>query len=111
MVFVRQASGLPASSLLPPHSHDGTDSPADSDDIIVVLNNFKSRIIKVKVCSRARFRSKWNKPPFSLIISHSEFFDWKIAFQVQKKQDKLDEELLSDGTEENDTGFWKSLTR
>ncbi|KAG7229211.1 hypothetical protein INR49_013154 [Caranx melampygus] len=60
------------------YSHDGTDSPADSDDVIVVLNNFKSRIIKVK---------------------------------VQKKPDKFNEELLSDGTEENDTGFWNSLTR
>ncbi|XP_074465883.1 UDP-glucose:glycoprotein glucosyltransferase 1 isoform X1 [Sebastes fasciatus] len=60
------------------YSHDGTDSPAESDDIIVVLNNFKSRIIKVK---------------------------------VQKKPDKFNEELLSDVTEENDTGFWKSLTR
>ncbi|XP_077476984.1 UDP-glucose:glycoprotein glucosyltransferase 1 [Stigmatopora argus] len=61
------------------YSHDGTDSPADSDDIIVVLNNFKSRIIKVK---------------------------------VQKKADKFNEELLSDGSaEENDSGFWKSLTR
>ncbi|KAM8834331.1 UDP-glucose:glycoprotein glucosyltransferase 1 isoform 1-T1 [Synchiropus picturatus] len=60
------------------YSHDGTDSPTDSDDLIVVLNSFKSRIIKVK---------------------------------VQKKPDKFQEELLSDGTEENDTGFWKSLTR
>lgn len=60
------------------YSHDGTDSPADSDDIIVVLNNFKTRIIKVK---------------------------------VQKKPDKFNEELLSDVTEENDAGFWKSLTR
>ncbi|XP_028995907.1 UDP-glucose:glycoprotein glucosyltransferase 1 isoform X2 [Betta splendens] len=60
------------------YSHDGTDSSADSDDVIVVLNNFKGRIIKVK---------------------------------VQKKPDKIGEELLSDGTEENDTGFWKSLTR
>ncbi|XP_012736496.2 UDP-glucose:glycoprotein glucosyltransferase 1 isoform X1 [Fundulus heteroclitus] len=60
------------------YSHDGTDSPSDSDDIIVVLNNFKSRIIKVK---------------------------------VQKKPDKFNEELLSDGTEEDDDGFWKSLTR
>ncbi|MED6294215.1 UDP-glucose:glycoprotein glucosyltransferase 1 [Characodon lateralis] len=60
------------------YSHDGADSPSDSDDLVVVLNNFKSRIIKVK---------------------------------VQKKPDKFNEELLSDGTEENDTGFWKSLTR
>ncbi|XP_034050699.1 UDP-glucose:glycoprotein glucosyltransferase 1 [Thalassophryne amazonica] len=60
------------------YSHDGTDSPADSDDIIIMLNNFKSKIIKVK---------------------------------VQKKPDKFNEELLSDGTEENDSGFWNSLTR
>uniref|UniRef100_A0A673I701 UDP-glucose ceramide glucosyltransferase-like 1 n=1 Tax=Sinocyclocheilus rhinocerous TaxID=307959 RepID=A0A673I701_9TELE len=31
------------------YSHDGTDSPAEADDLIVVLNNFKSKIIKVKV--------------------------------------------------------------
>ncbi|XP_076013398.1 UDP-glucose:glycoprotein glucosyltransferase 1 [Genypterus blacodes] len=60
------------------YSHDGTDSPADSDDIVVVLNNFKSRIVKVK---------------------------------VQKKPNKFGEELLSDGTEEVDSGFWQSLTR
>uniref|UniRef100_A0A673IAN2 UDP-glucose ceramide glucosyltransferase-like 1 n=1 Tax=Sinocyclocheilus rhinocerous TaxID=307959 RepID=A0A673IAN2_9TELE len=30
------------------YSHDGTDSPAEADDLIVVLNNFKSKIIKVK---------------------------------------------------------------
>ncbi|XP_034145677.1 UDP-glucose:glycoprotein glucosyltransferase 1 isoform X2 [Esox lucius] len=60
------------------YSHDGTDSPADADDLVVVLNNFKSRIIKVK---------------------------------VQKKPEKFEEELLSDGTPENDSGFWGSLTR
>ncbi|KAM6973039.1 UDP-glucose:glycoprotein glucosyltransferase 1 [Aplochiton taeniatus] len=60
------------------YSHDGTDSPADADDLVVVLNNFKTRVIKVK---------------------------------VQKKPDKFSEELLSDGTQENDSGFWESLTR
>uniref|UniRef100_A0A672T8Z2 UDP-glucose ceramide glucosyltransferase-like 1 n=1 Tax=Sinocyclocheilus grahami TaxID=75366 RepID=A0A672T8Z2_SINGR len=30
------------------YSHDGTDSPAEADDLIVVLNTFKSKIIKVK---------------------------------------------------------------
>ncbi|KAJ8357028.1 hypothetical protein SKAU_G00198220, partial [Synaphobranchus kaupii] len=60
------------------YSHEGTDSPSESDDLIVVLNNFKSKIIKVK---------------------------------VQKKPDKMNEELLSDGTPENDSGFWGSLTR
>ncbi|TSS97504.1 UDP-glucose:glycoprotein glucosyltransferase 1 [Bagarius yarrelli] len=60
------------------YSHDGTDSPADSDELIVVLNNFKSKIIKVK---------------------------------VQKKPDMMNEELLSDGSSEDDSGFWQSLTR
>ncbi|KAF4089528.1 hypothetical protein AMELA_G00068190 [Ameiurus melas] len=60
------------------YSHDGTDSPADAEDLIVVLNNFKSKIIKVK---------------------------------VQKKPDMMNEELLSDSSSENDSGFWQSLTR
>uniref|UniRef100_A0AAY4AMJ7 UDP-glucose ceramide glucosyltransferase-like 1 n=1 Tax=Denticeps clupeoides TaxID=299321 RepID=A0AAY4AMJ7_9TELE len=60
------------------YSHDGTDSPTDADDLIVVLNNFKSKIIKVK---------------------------------VQKKPDRMNEELLSEGSSENDSGFWESLTR
>ncbi|XP_016329532.1 UDP-glucose:glycoprotein glucosyltransferase 1-like [Sinocyclocheilus anshuiensis] len=60
------------------YSHDGTDSPAEADDLIVVLNNFKSKIIKVK---------------------------------VQKKPDMMKEELLSDDTHENDSGFWTSITR
>lgn len=30
-------------------SHDGTDSPPDAGEVVVVLNNFKSKIIKVKV--------------------------------------------------------------
>uniref|UniRef100_A0A8C1PJZ5 UDP-glucose ceramide glucosyltransferase-like 1 n=1 Tax=Cyprinus carpio TaxID=7962 RepID=A0A8C1PJZ5_CYPCA len=34
------------------YSHDGTDSPAEADDLIVVLNTFKSKIIKVKVSNR-----------------------------------------------------------
>uniref|UniRef100_A0A8C4X676 UDP-glucose ceramide glucosyltransferase-like 1 n=1 Tax=Erpetoichthys calabaricus TaxID=27687 RepID=A0A8C4X676_ERPCA len=60
------------------YSHEGTDSPTDADDLIVVLNNFKSKIIKVK---------------------------------VQKKPDKINDELLNDGSHENDSGFWESLTR
>uniref|UniRef100_A0A669EAF0 UDP-glucose ceramide glucosyltransferase-like 1 n=1 Tax=Oreochromis niloticus TaxID=8128 RepID=A0A669EAF0_ORENI len=44
------------------YSHDGTDSPADSDDIVVVLNNFKSRIIKVKVGSLAMHGGKTEEP-------------------------------------------------
>uniref|UniRef100_A0A452IPI4 UDP-glucose glycoprotein glucosyltransferase 1 n=1 Tax=Gopherus agassizii TaxID=38772 RepID=A0A452IPI4_9SAUR len=31
------------------YSHDGTDSPPDANEVTVVLNNFKSKIIKVKV--------------------------------------------------------------
>ncbi|XP_066475545.1 UDP-glucose:glycoprotein glucosyltransferase 1 isoform X2 [Tiliqua scincoides] len=58
------------------YSHDGTDSPPDASDVVVVLNNFKSKIIKVK---------------------------------VQKKLDMINEDLLSDGTSENESGFWESL--
>uniref|UniRef100_A0A669QV82 UDP-glucose ceramide glucosyltransferase-like 1 n=1 Tax=Phasianus colchicus TaxID=9054 RepID=A0A669QV82_PHACC len=32
------------------YSHDGTDSPPEADEVIVVLNNFKSKIIKFIVC-------------------------------------------------------------
>ncbi|OXB83408.1 UNVERIFIED_CONTAM: hypothetical protein H355_006255 [Colinus virginianus] len=30
------------------YSHDGTDSPPEANEVVVVLNNFKSKIIKVK---------------------------------------------------------------
>ncbi|KAJ8252912.1 hypothetical protein GJAV_G00206940 [Gymnothorax javanicus] len=56
-------------------AHDGTDSPAEVGDVIVVLNSFLSKIIKVR---------------------------------VQKKAGKLNEELLSDGTESK--GLWESIT-
>ncbi|KAI1899151.1 hypothetical protein AGOR_G00058600 [Albula goreensis] len=64
-------------------AHDGTDSPADAGDVIVVLNSFHSKIIKVR---------------------------------VQKKPDKLNEELLSDDTEskglwDSIASVWKSLER
>lgn len=29
--------------------HDGTDSPADAADVVVILNSFHSKIIKVRV--------------------------------------------------------------
>uniref|UniRef100_A0A2K5DG59 UDP-glucose ceramide glucosyltransferase-like 1 n=1 Tax=Aotus nancymaae TaxID=37293 RepID=A0A2K5DG59_AOTNA len=35
------------------YSHDGTDSPPDADEVVIVLNNFKSKIIKVKVQKKA----------------------------------------------------------
>ncbi|XP_039237881.1 UDP-glucose:glycoprotein glucosyltransferase 2 [Pipra filicauda] len=57
-------------------SHEGTDSVADLTDIIVVLNNFRSKIIKV---------------------------------QVQKKPDKMNEDLLTDGT--GKYGNLESVTR
>lgn len=38
-----------------PHSHEGTDSVADLTDVIVVLNNFRSKIIKVQVCKERPF--------------------------------------------------------
>lgn len=58
------------------YSHEGTDSMPDSDDVIVVINNLKSKIIKVK---------------------------------VQKKPEKVNEDLLSEGSGEAETGFWESI--
>uniref|UniRef100_A0A8C5N033 UDP-glucose ceramide glucosyltransferase-like 1 n=1 Tax=Leptobrachium leishanense TaxID=445787 RepID=A0A8C5N033_9ANUR len=58
------------------YSHEGTDSTPDSAEVVVVLHNFRIKIIKVK---------------------------------VQKKPDQLDEDLLSDGTNENESGFWESI--
>ncbi|XP_041663125.1 UDP-glucose:glycoprotein glucosyltransferase 2 [Cheilinus undulatus] len=55
-------------------SHDGTDSPADTGDVIVVLNSFHSKIIKVR---------------------------------VQKKADKINEDLLSETGESK--GIWDSI--
>lgn len=42
-------TGICSMSLFFSPSHDGTDSPPDADEVVVVLNNFKSKIIKVKV--------------------------------------------------------------
>ena len=30
-------------------SHEGTDSPANSEDVIVIMDSFKAKIVKVKV--------------------------------------------------------------
>ncbi|CAG05920.1 unnamed protein product, partial [Tetraodon nigroviridis] len=55
-------------------THDGTDSPADAGDVIVMLNSFHSKIIKVR---------------------------------VQKKADKINEDLLSENSESK--GIWDSI--
>ncbi|XP_028446452.1 UDP-glucose:glycoprotein glucosyltransferase 2 isoform X2 [Perca flavescens] len=55
-------------------THDGTDSPADAGDVIVVLNSFHSKIIKVR---------------------------------VQKKAEKINEDLLSENSENK--GLWDSI--
>ncbi|KAM9486664.1 UDP-glucose:glycoprotein glucosyltransferase 2 isoform 2-T2 [Clarias gariepinus] len=56
-------------------AHDGTDSPADAGDVIVMLNSFHSKIIKVR---------------------------------VQKKPDRINEDLLSESTDSK--GLWDSIT-
>ncbi|XP_063771592.1 UDP-glucose:glycoprotein glucosyltransferase 1 isoform X2 [Pseudophryne corroboree] len=58
------------------YSHDGTDSAPEDKEVVIVLNDFRSKTIKVK---------------------------------VQKKPDKMTEDLLSDGTNENESGFWESI--
>ncbi|XP_019738065.1 UDP-glucose:glycoprotein glucosyltransferase 2 isoform X2 [Hippocampus comes] len=56
-------------------SHDGTDSPANNGDVVVLLNSFHSKIIKVR---------------------------------VQKKAEKMNEDLLSETSESK--GLWDSIT-
>nr|XP_061799479.1 UDP-glucose:glycoprotein glucosyltransferase 2-like [Nerophis lumbriciformis] len=55
-------------------SHDGTDSPGDDGDVVVLLNSFHSKIIKVR---------------------------------VQKKAEKMNEDLLSEMSESK--GLWDSI--
>ncbi|XP_028290980.1 UDP-glucose:glycoprotein glucosyltransferase 2 isoform X3 [Gouania willdenowi] len=55
-------------------THDGTDSPSNAGDVIVVLNSFHSKIIKVR---------------------------------VQKKADKISEDLLSESSESK--SIWDSI--
>ncbi|MED6239161.1 hypothetical protein ATANTOWER_002759 [Ataeniobius toweri] len=55
-------------------THDGTDSPPDAEEVIVVLNSFHSKIIKVR---------------------------------VQKKAEKINEDLLSETSESK--GIWDSI--
>ncbi|XP_061549023.1 UDP-glucose:glycoprotein glucosyltransferase 2 isoform X5 [Phycodurus eques] len=55
-------------------SHDGTDSPGDAGDVVVLLNSFHSKIIKVR---------------------------------VQKKAEKMNEDLLSETSESK--GLWDSI--
>uniref|UniRef100_A0AAQ5YWJ2 UDP-glucose ceramide glucosyltransferase-like 1 n=1 Tax=Amphiprion ocellaris TaxID=80972 RepID=A0AAQ5YWJ2_AMPOC len=55
-------------------THDGTDSPAEAGDVVVVLNSFHSKIIKVR---------------------------------VQKKAEKISEDLLSESNESK--GIWDSI--
>lgn len=55
-------------------THDGTDSPSDAGDVVIVLNSFHSKIIKVR---------------------------------VQKKADKINEDLLSENSESK--GIWDSI--
>ncbi|XP_069558740.1 UDP-glucose:glycoprotein glucosyltransferase 2 [Brachyistius frenatus] len=55
-------------------THDGTDSPADAGDVIVVLNSFHRKIIKVR---------------------------------VQKKAEKISEDILSETSESK--GIWDSI--
>ncbi|XP_061648088.1 UDP-glucose:glycoprotein glucosyltransferase 2 isoform X4 [Phyllopteryx taeniolatus] len=57
-------------------SHDGTDSPGDAGDVVVLLNSFHSKIIKVR---------------------------------VQKKAEKMNEDLLSETSESK--GLWDSIAR
>jgi len=61
-------------------SHERTDSASTSQDVVVVMDSFKSKIVSMK---------------------------------VKKREGKEDQDLLSDGEDDEDTkgGLWNSLSR
>uniref|UniRef100_A0A8D0C769 UDP-glucose ceramide glucosyltransferase-like 1 n=1 Tax=Scleropages formosus TaxID=113540 RepID=A0A8D0C769_SCLFO len=62
-------------------AHDGTDSPADADagDVIVVLNSFHSKIIKVRVCGK----------PVALFSISCSITGQPTSEEAEKKEDVL----------------------
>lgn len=76
-------------------SHEYTDSHADSDEVIVVMDTFKSKIIRVKV--------KFN---FITIVLREVFIP-----QVSKKPGMEMEDLLSESGAQADQGLWDSISR
>lgn len=54
--------------------HDGTDSPADAGDVIVVLNSFHSKIIKVRVRTSPRYMHFILNAMKSIFLCSAEVF-------------------------------------
>ncbi|XP_070770594.1 UDP-glucose:glycoprotein glucosyltransferase 2 [Enoplosus armatus] len=85
-------------------THDGTDSPADAGDVIVVLNSFHSKIIKVRVQKKAEKISEdllsetsTNKGIWDSIASVWSTFEKSITGGSSKKDEgeKKKEDVLN----------------
>ncbi|KAM8856455.1 UDP-glucose:glycoprotein glucosyltransferase 2 isoform 4-T4 [Spinachia spinachia] len=85
-------------------SHDGADSPADAGDVVVVLDSFHSKILKVRVQKKAEKMSEdllsensASKGVWESIASVWSTFEKSITGGVSKKDDrqKAKEDVLN----------------
>uniref|UniRef100_A0A8C9EZ80 UDP-glucose glycoprotein glucosyltransferase 1 n=1 Tax=Pavo cristatus TaxID=9049 RepID=A0A8C9EZ80_PAVCR len=67
------------------YSHDGTDSPPEADEVIVVLNNFKSKIIKVKVSLKTWICCTLSRPCY--LVFHEYICPFRGFTGGQKNED------------------------
>uniref|UniRef100_A0A672UDS4 UDP-glucose ceramide glucosyltransferase-like 1 n=1 Tax=Strigops habroptila TaxID=2489341 RepID=A0A672UDS4_STRHB len=69
------------------YSHDGTDSPPEASEVSVVLNNFKSKIIKVKVTIHHLLHSFLYSCPLLSCPSYKYIYSFRGFTGGQKNED------------------------
>ncbi|GAB5566430.1 UDP-glucose:glycoprotein glucosyltransferase 2 isoform X1 [Prionailurus iriomotensis] len=87
--------------------HEGTDSQPDLGDVIVVINSFKSKILEVQVVMGTESKIL---DPYKVgnLLEDPLYNKLAIASGVQKKPDKIKEDLLTD-KDEKKKGVWDSI--
>uniref|UniRef100_A0A8D2L7X9 UDP-glucose ceramide glucosyltransferase-like 1 n=1 Tax=Varanus komodoensis TaxID=61221 RepID=A0A8D2L7X9_VARKO len=71
--------------------HEGTDSSGVSEEVIVVLNSFKSKIIEVQVCMIINlYQNDCCSPPFPLFLFSEVKDHFSGATQTTEKGKKMD---------------------
>lgn len=82
--------------------HDNTDSLPDSEEVIAVIDSFKSKILKVKVIIILTLSFSEN------VVSNMRL-KYQCFYQVTKKPGKENEDLLGESEENN--GLWNSISK
>lgn len=97
-----------------PPRYEGADSSEALEEVIVVLNSFRSKIIKVQVCVLVihsygyvciSFRLCQNSAQLVMDVESLTYFN----VQVQKKTEKINEDLLNDAVSEDEE--WDPIRR